>query len=117
MNKELVTFIFDYFKYNDEYLDKEDFFSTSKGLSDDDIKTQKAFEDFTFTVLKYCTKLKKYFYNDKDDFENYTLYLKYKEQKITVLVLYGLGSFFSVTKAKDDYRDDLEVNVEDVLLS
>lgn len=114
IDKELVEFIFEYITKFREYEDKEEV--AIAGLTtDEQDKIQIRFEEFVFNTLKICAKERKYFCDYNDDFENYTMYLKYRNQLIEVFVMYGQGNYFYVKKSDNEYKEDLSIDLESII--
>lgn len=113
LNKELVEFIFNYINKFGEYVDKEEL-AFSGGITKEE-ESQLKFEEFVFNVFKICTKQKKYYYDDSDCFENYTLYLNYKGNQIEVFAMYGQGNYFEVNPATEEYKQELSLDLEKIV--
>lgn len=114
LNKELVEFIFNYINEFGEYVDKEEL-AFSGGISKEEEESQLKFEEFVFNVLKICTKQKKYYYDNSNCFENYTLYLNYKSDQIEVFIMYGQGNYFEVNAATEGYKQELSLDLEKIV--
>lgn len=114
IDKDLVKFVFDYIYEFKEYEDKEELY-TAGLITDEEYKVQLKFEEFVFGVLKICAREKKYYHDSDSDFENYTMYLRYKSQQIKVFVMYGQGNYFYLNKRECDFREELELNLENVV--
>ncbi|MEG0408323.1 MAG: hypothetical protein RR623_05560 [Bacilli bacterium] len=114
LNKELVEFIFNYINEFREYIDKEEL-AIAGGITKEEERLQLKFEEFVFNVLKICTKQKKYYYDDSNCFENYTLYLTYKGDQIEVFVMYGQGNYFEVNVATEEYKQEFSLDLEKIV--
>lgn len=114
IDKELVEFVIEYINKYKEYEDRSE--SAIAGLTtDEEDKIQLKFEEFVFNILKICAKERKYFCDYNDDFENYTMYLKYKSQLITVFAMYGQGNYFYVKKSDNEYKEQLSIELENII--
>ena len=113
-NKELVEFIFSYIYRFEEYIDKEEL-AIAGIITKDEEELQLKFEEFVFEVLKICTREKRYYYDDSNYFENYTMYLTYKGEKIQVFVMYGQGNYFTVSRANEYFKNELGLDLEYII--
>ncbi|EDT73860.1 hypothetical protein [Clostridium butyricum] len=113
-NEELVEFIFNYINEFGEYIDKEELAIAGK-ITKEEERLQLKFEEFVFNVLKICTKQKKYYYDNSNCFENYTLYLNYKSDQIEVFIMYGHGNYFEVNAATEGYKQELSLDLEKIV--
>lgn len=109
-----VEVIFDYIENNRYYNDREDEAIVGK-LSNKELDLQVLIETFAFEMMAICAKLKKYYHDEDDYFENYTLYLKYNDIKICIYILYGQGNYFRMYKADDNFKEELCVDMKDII--
>ena len=112
--KELVEFIFNYIDKFNEYEDKEEL-AIAGLITSEEEKIQIRFEEFVFNILRICAKERKYYCDSKYEFENYTMYLKYKNQLITIFVMYGQGNYFYVKKGDNGYKKDFSMDLEGII--
>lgn len=114
IDKELVEFIFDYVGKYKWYEDKEE--SAIAGLlTREEEHIQIKFEEFVFNILRICAKQRKYYCDSNNDFENYTMYLKYKSRLIIVFAMYGQGNYFYIKEGDNEYKEDLSIDLESII--
>lgn len=109
-NRELLDFIFGYIDKFEEFTYSED-----SNLTKDEEELQNRFDFFAYEVLRLACFEKKFYSNEQEYFENYTIYLSYKGIKIKVYLLFGFGSFFRVEKLDSEFESDLFLDLESIL--
>ena len=110
-NKELLNFIF-------EYIDRFGSFTYSDddiGANKDEEELNNRFNFFSDKVLKLAFFKNKFYNNDQDCFENYTVYLSYKGIKIKLYLLFGFGTIVRVEKLDSEFKSDLLLDLESIL--
>lgn len=111
LDDSVIEYVFNYFKDNTIYIDKQE--AAYAGLvSDEEWKIQEIFDEFVFNILSICWRNKKYYIDEEDLFENYTLYIEHKNIKIIVFVLYGQGNYYHIEVNNNNFKEDLKYIIE-----
>lgn len=108
--------VFEYFSTHSEFNDLEDSIVAGKVTDQESLELQNTMEIFTYEMLRYCVFTNKFYSDEEDYFENYSLYLRYKGIDVIVFILYGQGSYFNIKKSLiDTNKEDVVVNLNDSL--